>query len=170
MKYIFLIVIIFFSIIFINCYSIDTSYGINRIGETSISNYTTQGIVISNETLVVAPVVKSSKDFGIKIGRLKRNDEIIVYYFRIESWYYQNILRLRIDDQEFRIHHHNEIRRHVIPSYFSNQPYTTTSFLITNDVLDRLISANTIIFFLGHDRHIVTVNQDELERIKDFIQ
>jgi hypothetical protein len=105
-------------ITFSGCASFNPSFGITTFGQTATGSRDTLEGKITTETFVVVPLgmsFASDDDMGLKIGRLKRNNEIIGYYFRAEvhstGWLFAEDIGLKIDEQTYHLHDNSPSRQ-----------------------------------------------------------
>ena len=140
-------------------------------GQTATSSRDTIDGRITTETFVVIPMgmsFSSDDDMGLKIGRIKKDDTIIGYYFRAEvhtgNWIFADSIAVKIDDETYRLHDSSPNRQVQSGQYVIE----ILTFDITPEMLERLKNAET--FTAELHRRVETVTGENLEKVKAFIQ
>jgi len=159
-----------FMIVTLSACSLNPAYGISSFGQMDTSSQNTIDGKLTTETFVVIPRDAFSSDgcMGLKIGRTKKNDKIIGYYFKAEShsaeWIFAKDISVKIDDQIYKLHD-NDPYRHVQSGQYVIEILT---FTITPEMLEQLKNAKT--FSAELHRRVETVTGENLEKVKAFIQ
>jgi len=154
-----------------SCASVNPSFGIISFGQTDISSRDFIDGKLTTETFVVIPIgssFSSDDDMGLKIGRTKKNDTIIDYYFKAEvhsiGWIFAKGISIKIDDQIYRLYDDNPYRYTQSGQYVIEK----LTFSITPEMLEQLKNSKT--FAAELHRRVETVTGEKLEKIKAFIQ
>jgi hypothetical protein len=153
------------------CTSLNPSFGITSFGQTATNSRDTIDGKITTETFVVVPLgmsMSGDDDMGLKIGRISMNGTLINYYFRAEvhtgNWIFAEGIAVKIDDVTYRLRD-NSPNRQVQSGQYVIEILT---FDITPDMLERIKNAKT--FTAELHRRVVTITDEQLERVKAFIQ
>ena len=163
--------LIAFCSFFVGCVSFNPSHGIISFGQTARETYETLEGVMTTESFVVIPIgsnISSHDDMGLKIGRIMLDGNIIQYLFQAElhttTWTFTDSISVKIDDKIYRLEDDSPDRQ----VHDKNYVIEVLRFEITPEMLEEIRKAT--IFSAELYKRVVTLNENQLQKIKEFLQ
>ena len=156
---------------FFSCVSFNPSLGIMAFGQTAKETYETLDGVMATESFVVIPIgskISNDDDMGLKIGRILLDGNIIQYSFQAElhtaTWTFTNNISVKIDDKIYRLEDDSPDRQ----VHDKNYVIEVLRFKITPEMLEEIKTAS--IFSAELYKRVVTLNENQLQKLKEFLQ
>ena len=163
--------LIVFCSFFVGCVSFNPSHGIISFGQTARETYETLEGVMTTESFVVIPIgsnISSNDDMGLKVGRIMLDGNIIQYLFQAElhttTWTFTDSISVKIDDKIYRLEDDSPDRQ----VHDKNYVIEVLRFEITPEMLEEIRKAT--IFSAELYKRVVTLNENQLQKIKEFLQ
>jgi hypothetical protein len=126
---------------------------------------------MTTESFVVIPIgssISSNDDMGLKIGRIMLDGNIIQYLFQAElhttTWTFTDSISVKIDDKIYRLEDDSPDRQ----AHDKNYVIEVLRFEIIPEMLEEIRMAT--IFSAELYKRVVTLNENQLQKLKEFLR